>query len=72
MPIPLKAFKTGKPEISAVFGQTCDALDKISLAEALPELEIDDLLYSENIGAYSDDSATWFRIPPAKVIHVHQ
>lgn len=69
----LKAFKPGKTEISAVFGQTCDALDKISLAEDLPALEIDDLLYSENIGAYSNASATWFNgFPPAKVVHVNQ
>lgn len=69
----LKSFKPGKTEISAVFGQTCDALDKISLAEDLPNLEIDDLLYSENIGAYSSASATWFNgFPPAKIIHVNE
>lgn len=69
----LKSFKKGKTEISAVFGQTCDALDKISLAEDLPELEIDDLVYSENIGAYSSASATWFNgFPPAKIIHVNE
>jgi ornithine decarboxylase len=69
----LKAFKRGKTEICAVFGQTCDALDKISLSEELPELDIDDLVYSENIGAYSNASATWFNgFPPAKVVHVNQ
>ena len=69
----LKAFKKGKTEICAVFGQTCDALDKVSLSEDLPELEIDDLLYSENIGAYSNASATWFNgFPPAKVVHVNE
>jgi len=69
----LNAFKRGKKEISAVFGQTCDALDKISLSEELPELDIDDLLYSENIGAYSSASATWFNgFPPAKVVHVNE
>lgn len=69
----LKAFKKGKTEISAVFGQTCDALDKISLAENLPELQIDDLVYSENIGAYSNASSTWFNgFPPAKVVHVNE
>src|SRR5438105_2656347 len=56
----LKSFKKGKTEICAVFGQTCDALDTISLSEELPELEIEDLVYSENIGAYSNASATWF------------
>jgi ornithine decarboxylase len=67
-----KAFKRGRPEISAVFGQTCDGLDTISRAEQLPELEIGDLVYSENIGAYSNASSTWFNgFPPAKVVHVN-
>jgi ornithine decarboxylase len=71
-PYPLKAIKTGTTEISAVFGQTCDALDTISLAENLPDLDIDDLVYAENIGAYSNASATWFNgFPPAKVVHVN-
>jgi ornithine decarboxylase len=69
----LKAFKKGKTEVCAVFGQTCDALDTISLSEALPELAVEDLVYSENIGAYSSASATWFNgFPPAKVIHVNE
>src|SRR5436309_10340336 len=69
----LKAFKKGKTEISAVFGQTCDGLDTISLSEELPDLEIEDLVYAENIGAYSSASATWFNgFPPAKVVHVNQ
>src|SRR5882672_1344254 len=69
----LKAFKKGKPEICAVFGQTCDALDTISLSEELPQMEIEDLVYSENIGAYSNASATWFNgFPPAKVVHVNE
>src|SRR6266699_2983171 len=69
----LKALKRGKTEISAVFGQTCDALDTISLSEELPDLEIEDLVYSENIGAYSNASATWFNgFPPAKVVHVNE
>jgi len=69
----LKAFRKGKAEICAVFGQTCDALDTISLSEELPELEIEDLVYSENIGAYSNASATWFNgFPPAKVVHVNE
>jgi ornithine decarboxylase len=69
----LKAFRKGKKEICAVFGQTCDALDTISLSEELPELEIEDRVYSENIGAYSNASATWFNgFPPAKVVHVNE
>jgi ornithine decarboxylase len=70
---PLKAFKAGKKEICAVFGQTCDGLDTISQSEHLPDLEIEDLVYAENIGAYSNASATWFNgFPPAKVIHIKE
>ena len=69
----LQAFKPGPTEICAVFGQTCDALDTISLAEELPDLEIGDLLYAENIGAYSSASATWFNgFPPARIIHLNE
>jgi len=68
----LKAFKKGPAEICSVFGQTCDGLDTISHSEQLPELEIEDLVYSENIGAYSNASATWFNgFPPSKVVHVN-
>jgi ornithine decarboxylase len=71
-PYHLQAFKRGKTEISAVFGQTCDALDTLSLAEDLPDLAIDDLVFAQNIGAYSSASATWFNgFPPAKVVHVN-
>jgi ornithine decarboxylase len=70
---PLKAFKQGPTEICAVFGPTCDALDTLSLAEELPDLELGDLVYSENIGAYSHASSTSFNgFPPAKVLHIHQ
>jgi ornithine decarboxylase len=69
----LKSFKKGKTDICAVFGQTCDGLDTISQSEELPDLEIEDLVYSENIGAYSNASATWFNgFPPAKVVHINQ
>ena len=69
----LKAFKKGKTDICAVFGQTCDGLDTISQSEELPDLEIEDLVYAENIGAYSNASATWFNgFPPAKVVHINQ
>jgi ornithine decarboxylase len=69
----LKAFKKGPRRISAVFGPTCDALDTISQAEELPELRLGDLVYSENIGAYSHASSTCFNgFPPAQVIHIHE
>jgi ornithine decarboxylase len=68
----MQSFKKGPTQICAVFGPTCDALDTISLAEQLPELEISDYLYTENIGAYSAASSTHFNgFPPAKVVHVN-
>ncbi|HBA82937.1 MAG TPA: type III PLP-dependent enzyme [Verrucomicrobia bacterium] len=70
---PVKAFKKGPTRICAVFGPTCDALDTIGLSEELPDLERGDLVYSENIGAYSHASSTWFNgFPPAKVLHINQ
>jgi ornithine decarboxylase len=45
----------------------------ISHSEELPELEIGDLVYAENIGAYSSASATWFNgFPPATLVHVNE
>ncbi len=70
---PIKAFKEGEKQISAVFGPTCDALDTITLSAELPELDIHDLVYAENIGAYSHASSTYFNgFPPAKIIHINQ
>jgi ornithine decarboxylase len=71
----LKAFdkRKGPTQVCSVFGPTCDALDTISLSEELPELKMGDLLYSENIGAYSHASSTSFNgFPPAKVLHINQ
>jgi len=68
----IKALKEGKEQIAAVFGPTCDALDTITLSAQLPQLEIDDLVYTENIGAYSIASSTWFNgFPPAKIVHLN-
>lgn len=71
---PLHAFKDGELKICATFGPTCDAFDTISLADELPEdLQIDDLLFAENIGAYTLASATDFNgFPVAKVAHINQ
>jgi len=70
---PLKAFKDGEKKVCAVFGPTCDAFDTISVAEELPDLEIGDYLYAENIGAYSIASSTYFNgFPPAKVVHINR
>ena len=70
---PIKSFKKGATSLCSVFGPTCDALDVISMAENLPDLQRDEFVYSENIGAYSHASATYFNgFPPAKVVHVNQ
>ena len=70
---PMKSFSNAPTQLCSVFGPTCDALDTISLAEQLPDLELGDLLYAANIGAYSAASSTSFNgFPPAKVIHINQ
>lgn len=70
---PVLPFKEGETNISAVFGPTCDAFDTITLSAELPDLEIGDLVYSENIGAYSHASSTYFNgFPPAKVVHINK
>jgi ornithine decarboxylase len=70
---PVRAFKEGEKRISAVFGPTCDALDTITLSADLPELEIHDLVYAENIGAYSHASSTFFNgFPPARIVHINK
>jgi ornithine decarboxylase len=70
----MKSFKRGPTQICSVFGPTCDALDVVSMAEELPgDLQLGDLLYSEQIGAYSHASSTYFNgFPPARVIHINQ
>jgi len=71
---PLYSFKDGEKKVCATFGPTCDAFDTISLSDELPEdLQIDDLLYAENIGAYTIASSTYFNgFPPAKVVHINR
>jgi len=70
----LDSFKKGAEQICTVFGPTCDALDVVSMSEELPpNLELGDLLYSKNIGAYSIASSTVFNgFPPAKIAHINR
>ena len=69
----IKSLKGGEREMCTVFGQTCDGMDTIAQSEELPALQIDDLVYSEQIGAYSNASSTWFNgFAPAKVVHVRE
>ncbi len=71
---PLHSFKGGEKKVCATFGPTCDAFDTISLADELPEdLQIDDLLYAEDIGAYTIASTTYFNgFPPPRVVHLNK
>jgi ornithine decarboxylase len=69
----LKSFREGPTQLCSVFGPTCDALDTISLAEQLPDMDLGELVYAENMGAYCAASSTCFNgFPPAKVVHVNQ
>jgi ornithine decarboxylase len=70
---PIRAFRGGRRQICCVFGPTCDSFDTISLSEHLPgNLQIGDLVYSEDVGAYGNASATRFNgFPPAKVVHIN-
>jgi ornithine decarboxylase len=64
-----KALKRGQTFASILAGPTCDSFDTISLSEELPELDVGDVVYVPNIGAYSCASAVVFNgIPPAKVM----
>ena len=76
----LKSFKSGEKKESKVFGPTCDGIDELSENSYihntkkifLPKLNEGDLIYQENIGAYSNASATNFNgFPPAKIIHIN-
>lgn len=66
-----KVLRRGPAQLSTLAGPTCDSLDVVSFSEDLPELEFGDIVYVENIGAYSIATATNFNsLPPAKVIMV--
>jgi ornithine decarboxylase len=45
---------------SIIFGNTCDSFDTIASNTMLPELEIGDMCYVENSGAYTRASSTTF------------
>ncbi len=64
-----KVFERGIAQVTTLAGPTCDSFDIISVSEYLPELDFGDIIYVENIGAYSWVTATYFNgIPPAKVV----
>jgi ornithine decarboxylase len=64
-----KVTRYGHTQLSTLAGPTCDSLDIIARGEELPEMELGDMVYVENIGAYSLASATAFNgIPVAKAV----
>jgi ornithine decarboxylase len=57
----LKTFKDHNQLFdSTVYGPTCDSFDLIEETVLLPELEVGDILYIENFGAYTSASASSF------------
>jgi ornithine decarboxylase len=64
-----KFLRGGHTQLSTLAGPTCDSFDIIARSEEMPELQLGDLVYVENIGAYSVASATNFNgMPMAKVV----
>ncbi|MBE7463160.1 MAG: type III PLP-dependent enzyme [Planctomycetes bacterium] len=64
-----RTLKKTQKFFSILGGPTCDSFDTISLSEELPELDVGDVVYVPNIGAYSCASALTFNgIKPAKVM----
>ena len=65
-------LRRGQKFLSTLAGPTCDSFDTISLSEELPELEVGNIVYVKNIGAYSSASAVpgFNGFPPAKIILV--
>ncbi|MFH1347600.1 MAG: type III PLP-dependent enzyme [Candidatus Margulisiibacteriota bacterium] len=67
-----KSLRRGQKFLSALAGPTCDSFDTISLNEDMPEMEVGNVVYVKNIGAYSCASAVpaFNGFLPAKVLMV--
>lgn len=67
-----KTLRRGQKFLSVLAGPTCDSFDTISMNEDLPEMEVGNVVYVKNIGAYSCASAVpaFNGFPPAKVLMV--
>lgn len=65
-----KTLKRGQKFLSTLAGPTCDSFDTISLSEDLPELDVGNVIYVKNIGAYSCASAVpnFNGFKPAKIV----
>lgn len=66
------AIKRGQKFLSTLAGPTCDSFDTISQSEELPELDVGNIVYVKNIGAYSSASAVpgFNGFPPARILLV--
>jgi len=67
-----KTLRRGQKFLSALAGPTCDSFDTLSLNEDLPEMDVGNIVYVKNIGAYSCASAVpgFNGFPPAKILMV--
>jgi len=67
-----KTLRRGQKFLSTLAGPTCDSFDTISLNEDLPELDVGNVVYVKNIGAYSSASAVpaFNGFSPAKILVV--
>lgn len=63
--------QSGKRYDSTVWGPTCDALDQLIETCQLPELQIDDWVVFENMGAYTVPVASPFNGFPLPKIHCY-
>ncbi|MFC1559628.1 type III PLP-dependent enzyme [Candidatus Margulisiibacteriota bacterium] len=67
-----KTLKRGQKFLCTLAGPTCDSFDTISINEDLPELDVGNVIYVQNIGAYSCASAVpgFNGFKPAKILMV--
>ncbi|OGC05177.1 hypothetical protein A2276_04480 [candidate division WOR-1 bacterium RIFOXYA12_FULL_43_27] len=67
-----RSLRRGQKFLSTVAGPTCDSLDVLSLSEDLPEMDVGNIVYVKNIGAYSCASAVpnFNGFKPAKILMV--
>lgn len=65
-------LKHGQKFLSTLAGPTCDSFDTISQSEELPELDVGNIVYVKNIGAYSSASAVdgFNGFPKAKLLMI--
>lgn len=67
-----KTLRRGQKFLSTLAGPTCDSLDTIAPNVDLPEMDVGNIVYVKNIGAYSSASAVpnFNGFKPAKVLMV--